>query len=71
MVAELKVAGVAETTINYVVGALEEVIGDIHSETQESVKNSLSLEEPIKRVVESQIDQCFEKNAKSFCGIKH
>lgn len=66
VVAELKVAGVAETTINYVVGALEEVVGDIHSETHESVKNSLSLEEPIKSVVESQIDQCFEKMQNPF-----
>ncbi len=69
MVAELKVAGVAETTINYVVGALEEVIGDIHSETQESVKNSLSLEEPIKSFVESQIDQCFEKMQNPFAAL--
>lgn len=69
VVAELKVAGVAETTINYVVGALEEVIGDIHSETQESVKNSLSLEEPIKSFVESQIDQCFEKMQNPFAAL--
>ncbi len=69
VVAELKVAGVAETTINYVVGALEEVIGDIHSETQESVKNSLSLEEPIKSLVESQIDQCFEKMQNPFAAL--
>lgn len=66
MVAELKVAGVAETTINYVVSALEEVIEDIHSETRESVKNSLSLEEPIKSIVESQIDQCFDKMLNPF-----
>lgn len=52
-----------------VVGALEEVIGDIHSETQESVKNSLSLEEPIKSVVESQIDQCFEKMQNHFAAL--
>ncbi len=33
-------------------------------------KTAYPLEEPIKSFVESQIDQCFEKNAKSLCGIK-
>ncbi|KAK0136284.1 hypothetical protein N1851_027812 [Merluccius polli] len=58
LLAELKVAG---ATINYVVSALQEVLRDIHSHTQEALKNSLALEEPIKSVVESQIDECFEK----------
>ena len=61
LLAELKVAGVAEATINYAVSALQEVVRDIHSHTQEALKNSLALEEPIKSVVESQIDECFEK----------
>ncbi|XP_028977254.2 uncharacterized protein LOC109615529 [Esox lucius] len=69
VVAELKVVGVAETTINYVVSALEEVVGDVYSQTQESVKKSLSLEEPIKSLVESQIDQCFEKMQNPFVAL--
>ena len=31
MLTELKVAGVAEATINYVVSAVQEVLRDIHS----------------------------------------
>jgi hypothetical protein len=39
MLAKLKVAGVAEATINYVVSAVQEVLRDIHSHTQEALKN--------------------------------
>ena len=60
-VAELKVAGVGETIINSLVTSMEEIVDDIHNQAKESVKQCLSLQEPIKSEVECKIDQCFEK----------
>ena len=59
--AELKVAGVGETIINSLVTSMEEIVDDIHNQAKESVKQCLSLQEPIKSEVECKIDQCFEK----------
>ena len=60
-IAELKVAGVGETTINSLVTSMEEIVDDIHSRAKESVKQCLALQEPVKEEIECKIDQCFEK----------
>lgn len=62
-VAELKVAGVGETTINSLVISMEEIVDDIHNQAKESVKKCLSLQEPD---IECKIDQCFEKMENPF-----
>jgi hypothetical protein len=69
LLTKLKVAGIAEANINYVVSALQEVLTDIHSHTQEALKKSLALEEPIKSVVESPIAECFEKVINHFVAL--
>ncbi|KAJ8364594.1 hypothetical protein SKAU_G00134250, partial [Synaphobranchus kaupii] len=65
-VAELKVAGVGETTINSLVNSMEELVDDIHNQAKESVKDCLSLQEPIKSDIECKIDKCFEKMVNPF-----
>lgn len=37
-IAQLKAAGVGETTVNTLVSSNEEVVDDIHSQTKKSVK---------------------------------
>lgn len=51
-IAELKVAGVGESTINSLVISMEEMVNDIHNQVEESVKSSLSLQEPVKSDIE-------------------
>ncbi|XP_032433321.1 uncharacterized protein LOC116729094 isoform X1 [Xiphophorus hellerii] len=68
-VAELKVAGVSERAINYLVISLEEIVNDIQNQAKESVKNSLSLQEPVKSDIECKIDQCFEKMENPFMAL--
>jgi hypothetical protein len=69
-IAELKVAGVGETTTNSLVIFMEEIVDDIQNQAKESVKKCLSIQEPIKSDIECNIDQCFEKNVKSFWCIQ-
>jgi len=68
-VAELKVAGVGETIINTLVTSMEEIVDDIHNQAKESVKQCLSLQEPIKSEVECKIDQCFEQMENPFGAL--
>lgn len=68
-VAELKVAGVSERAINSLVISLEEIVNDIQNQAKESVKNSLSLQEPVKIDIECKIDQCFEKMENPFMAL--
>ncbi|XP_056289148.1 uncharacterized protein LOC130205674 [Pseudoliparis swirei] len=65
-IAELKVAGVGESTIHSLVISMEEIVNDIHNQAKESVKSSLSLQEPVKSDIEGKIDQCFEKMENPF-----
>lgn len=59
-VAELKVAGIGETTINSLVNSLEEIVADIHSQTKEELKKCLHDGQPVINDVDKKIDQCFE-----------
>lgn len=66
-VAELKVAGVSETTVNSLVISMEEIVDDIHNQAKESVKKCLSLQEPIKSAFASNCKHCiFTKVIKGY-----
>ncbi|KAG5271297.1 hypothetical protein AALO_G00178160 [Alosa alosa] len=69
LVAELKLVGNSEKTINFVVSTVQEVIRDLDHLKHENLKSSLVLEEPIKSVVESQIDLCFENTLYPFLPL--
>lgn len=56
-IAELKVAGVGESTINSLVISMEEIVNDIHNQAKESVKSSLSLPELLLKLKEDSILQ--------------
>lgn len=63
-VAELKVAGVGETTINHLVTALEEIV-DVYEHAKESLKNCLSS----SSTADCKIDQCFENFLNPFSAL--
>lgn len=69
IVAELKRVGNPVTTIDFTVSAVQEVIGDLDRLKQVNLKNSLDLQEPIKSVVDSKIDQCFENALDPFLPL--
>lgn len=69
IVAELKRVGNPVTTIDLTVSTVQEVIGDLDRLKQVQLKNSLDLQEPMKSVVESKIDQCFENALDPFLPL--